>query len=196
MRSVKDIEHELVSRLKAGDELAFELIFHRTKGKLKGFLKKTLPYDEDAESVMQEIYLKLWLNRKSVKTEKKFETYLYAITRNMVIDILRKRLQRNNYLEELYSQLNGREENSLDTLATVEYSELENKIFDLIEQLPERRQLIFRLNRLEGNTYKQIAEKLGISENTVDTQMRQALAFLKTELKHILTIMLLFYLHN
>ena len=196
MKPIKDIEHELVSRLKAGDELAFELIFHRTKGKLKGFLKKALPYDEDAENVMQEIYLKLWLNRKSVKTEKKFETYLYAITRNMVIDILRKRLQRNNYLEELYSQLNGREENSLDTLATVEYSELENKIFDLIEQLPERRQLIFRLNRLEGNTYKQIAEKLGVSENTVDTQMRQALAFLKTELKHILTIMLLFYLHN
>ena len=88
MRSVKDIEHELVSRLKAGDELAFELIFHRTKGKLKGFLKKTLPYDEDAESVMQEIYLKLWLNRKSVKTEKKFETYPFAITRNMVIDRL------------------------------------------------------------------------------------------------------------
>ena len=65
-----NIEKELVKQFKAGNEMAFELIFHRTKGKLKGFLKKVLPVGEDEESVMQEIYLKLWSKRTIVETDK------------------------------------------------------------------------------------------------------------------------------
>src|SRR5690554_7793373 len=67
-------EKELLDRLKQGDEMAFELIFHRSKGKLMGFLKKSLPADEDEESVMQDIYLKLWVGRKTIHSDKDFET--------------------------------------------------------------------------------------------------------------------------
>ncbi|MCF6333605.1 MAG: RNA polymerase sigma-70 factor [Draconibacterium sp.] len=192
----KNIERELVEQFKAGNEMAFELIFHRTKGKLKGFLLKVLPCGEDAESVLQEIYLKLWSNRKSIKANKNFETYFYAIARNMVVDVMRKRFNKQKYLEELYSQLKEGNKNPLDTLATVEYSELEKKIFELIGKLPEKRQVIFKLNRIDGLTYKEIAEKLNISENTVDSQMRKALAFLRNEMKHFLSLMLWIYLNN
>ena len=85
------IEIELIERLRQSDEIAFELIFHRTKGKLKGFLVKVLPVGEDAESLIQEIYLKIWSSRKSIKANRSFETYLFAIARNMVVDVLRKR---------------------------------------------------------------------------------------------------------
>jgi RNA polymerase sigma-70 factor (ECF subfamily) len=194
--SYGNIEQELVEQFRAGNEMAFELIFHRTKGKLKGFLLKVLPCGEDAESILQEIYLKLWSHRKSIKTDKNFETYLYAIARNMLIDVMRKRIHKLKYLEELYSHIKEDNENSLDTLATVEYSELEIKIFELIKRLPEKRQIIFRLNKIEGFTYKEIADKLNISENTVDSQMRQALAFLRTEMKHFLSLMIWIYLGN
>ena len=194
--SFGNIEQEIVEQFKAGNEMAFELIFHRTKGKLKGFLSKVLPCGEDAESILQEIYLKLWSHRKSINTDKNFETYLYAIARNMVVDVMRKRFHKYKYLEELYSHINEANENSLDTLATVEYSELESKIFELIKKLPEKRQIIFRLNKIDGLTYKEIAEKLNISENTVDSQMRQALALLRTEMKHYLSLILLLYLNN
>jgi RNA polymerase sigma-70 factor (ECF subfamily) len=184
-----NIEKELVVQLISGSEIAFELIFHRTKGKLKGFLKKVLPYGEDEESILQEIYLNLWVNRKSIKADRNFESYLFTIVRNMVIDVMRKRLHKQKYLEELYCRMKDGYENSLDTLAMVEYSELEKKVFDVIEQLPERRRLIFKLNRIDGLTYREIAQKLNISENTVDLQMRNALSFLRNEMSHFLQIM-------
>ncbi len=179
----KDIERELIDQLRGGNEMAFELIFHRTKGKLKGFLLKVLPLGEDCESILQEIYLKLWLSRESIKEDKKLEIYLFAISRNMVVDILRKRLHKQKYLEEFCSQLNGGNKNGLNTLAMVEYSELEKMIFTLIERLPEKRKNIFKLNKIEGLSYKEIALKLHISVNTVDTQLRKALAFIRLEMK-------------
>lgn len=188
------IEKELVDSLRLGNEMAFELIFHRSKGKLMGFLKKVLPQDEDEESILQEIYLKLWSGRKSIKADKNFETYLFAIARNMVVDVMRKRFHKQKYLEELYNQLKAGSKNNMDTLVHIEYSELERKIFELIEQLPEQRQIIFKLNRIDGLTYKEIAEKLEISENTVDSQIRKALTFLRTEMKHFISLMLLFYI--
>jgi len=124
-----NIEQELVEQFRAGNEMAFELIFHRTKGKLKGFLSKVLPCDEDAESILQETYLKLWSNRKSIKADKNFETYLFTIARNLVVDVMRKRFHRQKYLEELYCHLKESDENCLDTLANFEYSELEKRIF-------------------------------------------------------------------
>ena len=193
-QSSLNTDKEIVELFKSGSELAFELIFHRTKGKLKGFLNKVLPTGEDLESVLQDIYLKLWSNRKSINTDKNFETYLFAIARNRVIDVMRKRLHKQKYLEELYVEMKKQSENSLDTLAKVEYSELEMKIFELIGQLPEKRQEIFKLNRIDGLTYKEIAAKLHISENTVDSQIRKALGFLRTEMKHYITLIIWLYL--
>jgi len=194
--SGKNIEKELVEQFKLGNEIAFELIFHRTKGKLKGFLVKVLPLGEDAENVLQEIYLKLWSNRKSIKADKKFESYLFAVARNAVVDVMRKRFHRQKYLEDLYCQLKEGNENCLDTLALVEYSELEKKIFELINKLPEKRKIIFKLNRIDGLTYEEIGAKLNISENTVDTQMRKSLAFLRLEMKNFLSLMLWLYFNN
>ncbi len=189
-----DIEKKIVEKFISGSESAFEWIFHRTKGRLKGFLINTLPKDEDAESIMQEVYLKLWTSRKFVQPEKKLETYLYTIARNMVIDVMRKRLHKQKYLEELFTQLAEDHKNNLDTITIVEYSELEKKIVELIDQLPEKRREIFKLNRIEGLTYKEIADQLQISENTVDSQMRKALAFFHIELGNYLGLLLYIYL--
>ncbi len=188
------IEKELVEKLRNGNEMAFEVIFHRTKGKLKGFLLKVLPVGEDEESIIQEIYLKIWSSRKSIKANRSFETYLFAIARNFVVDIMRKRYHKQKYLEELCSQLNDEVSDCLDGQKILQYSELEKKIHELIERLPEQRQIIFKLNRIEGLTYKEIAKKLDISENTVDTQMRGALTFLRKEMKQFLSILILAYL--
>ncbi|MCG6190717.1 RNA polymerase sigma factor [Maribellus maritimus] len=190
------IEQQLVCKFISGDKSAFEAIFHHTKGKMKGFLKKVVPIDEDPENVLQEVYVKLWENRQSINPNNHFETFLFSIAKNLVIDIMRKRLNKQKYLENLYIHIKGGQNNSLDTLAKIEYSELEQKIFDLIEKLPKKRQLIFKLNRLEGFTYKEIAEQLNISENTVDTQMRQALSFLRREMNIYFSILILLLINR
>jgi RNA polymerase sigma-70 factor (ECF subfamily) len=183
-----NIEKELIEQFVSGDDRAFELIFDRSKGRLKGFLRKVLPGGEDEESVLQEIYLKLWTTRIFIQPDKNFEAYFFSIARNLVIDVMRKRLHRQKYLEDLYRQLKENQKNGLDTCAAVEYSELERKIFSLMQQLPEKRREIFRLNRIEGLTYREIALKLNISENTVDSQIRKALAFFHIGMKHFLSL--------
>lgn len=185
-------EKEIVKKLSQGDEMAFEIIFHRSKRKVMGFLRRVLPQDE--ESILEEIYLKLWAGRKSINADKNFETYLFAIARNMVVDVMRKRFHRQKYLEKLYSQLKEEGDDSQDAQQILQYSELERKIYGLIEQLPEQRKIIFKLNRIEGLTYREIASKLDISENTVDSQMRSALAFLRKGMKQFLSILILAYL--
>jgi len=182
-------DNKLLNSLKRGDEKAFELIFHQSKGKMMGFLKNVLPRDEDEESILQEIYLKLWLNRKTIDTNQNFETFLFSIARNMVIDVMRKRFNKQKYLDELHSQLKYLNEDGNCTYAHVEYSELENRIYNLIEQLPEQRKKIFKLSRMEGLTYKKIADKLEISENTVDSQIRNALSFLRKEMNYFLSLL-------
>ena len=177
------IEKEIIDQFIKGDVLAFELIFHRTKGRLKGFLKKVIPHGADEESVLQEIYLKLWVGRSLIKADKNFEAYLYTIARNMVVDVMRKSLHKQKYLEELYYLTKEGVDNSYDPLAKVNYSELEELVSDLLNRLPEKRKEIFTLNRFDGLTYKQISQKLNISENTVDTQIRKALDFFHLELK-------------
>lgn len=190
------IDQKLVEKFRAGNIEAFEMIFHQTKGKLKGFLSKVLPFGEDVESIMQDIYLKIWSKRNFVNPDQNFESYLFAIARNMVVDVMRKRVHKLRYLEEIYCQLKETNGNCQDTLATVEYAELEKRVFELIEKLPEKRRIIFRLNKIDGLTYKEIAKKLNISENTVDTQIRQALSFLRTQMHPYLSLMLWFYLHK
>lgn len=185
------IEQELIEQFHNDSVIAFELIFYRTKGKLNGFLYKALPIDEDRDSVLQEIYLKLWSNRKSVKSNKNFEAYFFTIARNIVVDVLRKRFNNQKYLEHIYRRLKEEHELNTDTLEKVEYRELEHKLFELIDQLPEQRRKIFLLNRLDGLTYKEIAKQLNISENTVDTQIRNALSFLRIEMKHFFSMILL-----
>jgi RNA polymerase sigma-70 factor (ECF subfamily) len=132
------LKEKPLSVLYLGDEKAFEQVFDRSKGKLKGFLRKVLPRGEDEESVLQEVYLKLWSTRKFIHPDKNFEAYLSAIARNLVIDVMRKRLHRQKYLEALYLQSKEGHQNDGGALASVEYSELEKKIFGLIDQLPEK----------------------------------------------------------
>ena len=173
---------ELLKSLKQGNEEAFEFVFNHTKGKMLGFLNNALPNDEDKESVLQDIYVKLWLSRRSLDTNRNFETFLFSIARNTVIDVMRKRFNKQKHLIEIHSQLKDSNEYNISSYDHVEYLELENMITNFINQLPEERKKIFKLSRMDGLTYKKIADKLEISENTVDSQIRKALCFLRNKI--------------
>jgi RNA polymerase sigma-70 factor (ECF subfamily) len=82
------------------------------------------------------------------------------------------------------------EEEGLEASMT---EETEAKLQKLINEIPERRREIFRLSRFEGLSYKQIAERLNISENTVDSQIRNALAFLRKEFRKIVVLAFLYF---
>jgi RNA polymerase sigma-70 factor (ECF subfamily) len=179
-------DSDLIVRIKNGDEVAFELVFYKYKGKLYDFVRRSLSEEEDPESIVQEVFVKLWMNRAELDPQQSFNGYIYTIARNEIYGHLRKQLTRKKYQEELLHQLT---DSSNTTDRQIEYQELERIISKLIEEMPEKRREIFRESRMEGLSYREISEKLHISENTVDTQIRKALGFLKTKLRNYYSIL-------
>ncbi len=175
--------------MKEGDEVAFELVFYRYKGKLNDFIRHSLPAGEDAESMVQEIFTKLWINRHLLDPDKSLNAFLYRIARNEIFGHLRKVLVRRKYLEELSFSLEGSSET---TQRQIEYKELKTLVAQLVGAMPEKRRQVFLLSREEGLSYKEIATQLGISENTVDSQIRKALDYLKENLRKKLLLILFF----
>ena len=182
-------DNDLLHRIKKGDEVAFELIFYRYKGKLYDFVRRSLPANDDPESIVQEIFTKLWINKNQLDSTKSINAYLYTMARNEVFGHLRKLLVRRKYLEELSFSL---KEVSETSDRQIEYEELKSLVAQLIGSMPEKRREIFVLSRSEGLSYKEIAGQLGISENTVDSQIRKALAFLKENLRNKMHLILFF----
>lgn len=186
MKIAQLTDSDLIVRIKKGDEVAFELVFYKYKGKLYDFIRRSLSEEEDPESVVQEVFVKLWINRAVLEPQQSINAYLYTIARNEVFGHLRKLLVRKKYLEELHHQVIETTDN---TNRQIEYQELETILTKLIDGMPEKRREIFCESRMEGLSYREISEKLHISENTVDTQIRKALGFLKTKLRNYYSIL-------
>jgi len=165
-------DKRLVIRLKTGDGIAFEKLFKKYNQKLYNFCFRMLRSRQEAESIVQNTFLKIWENRQSLDETLSFNSYLFKIARNRVFNELRSMLNQRYYREYLAEYIETFENT---TEKELNYSELDQLLKSLIAQLPERRKQIFLLSREEGLTYREIAEKLKISENTVDTQIRKAL---------------------
>jgi len=176
-------EPQLIHNLRKGNELAFEVIFHRYKRRIKGFVHKMLPPNIDTDKIVQEVFIKVWIHREKIDQNKNFSAFLFAIAKNLVLDELKSAVNKklvyteNNVLEEVMPLEEGSETSE---------QELELMLFNSLQKLPERRRQIFSLSRFEGLTYKQIATKLNITENTVDTQIRKSLKFLRREFSSFL----------
>ncbi len=175
-------ERKLIQRLANGEEMAFEILFYRYRGKVGNFIKKTLPPGIDLEETVNEIFLRVWMNKTKLDVNLPLEPYLFRVARNIVIDEFRKNIQYQVYLQE-GSFLSDLSIHGADEI--LEGKELKNWFTDVLKQLPEKRREIFIMSRFKDMTYREIAKKLNITENTVDTQIRRSLKYLRQELKKI-----------
>jgi len=183
-------ERDLVEKLRCGDTLAFEVLFYKYRNKVKGFAKKMVPAQIDPEEIVQEAFVRVWIKKDLINPDKDFQSYLFSIAKNLILDHIKSAVNRRLYfVEEQFQQDLMDEDNSdLNTMP----QDAEETLHKLIQQLPERRKEIFNLSRFEGLSYKQIAIRLNITENTVDSQIRNALAFIRKEFRKTLLLLLLY----
>lgn len=186
------LEKDFAARLKKGDKKAFEIIFDHYKAYLFSFVCKALPSEEDREGIVQEIFINLWLNRNSLDVNKPLKPYLFTIAKNQIYDHLRKIYSKRKYLDSLFLDYSA---NSEATASKVEYWEFERYLLNKINQLPERRREIYKLSKLEGKSYREIARLLKISENTVDMQMRSANRAINQAIKQYLASLVILFLN-
>jgi RNA polymerase sigma-70 factor (family 1) len=169
-------EKELIASLKRGSVTAFETLFEGYSQKLFRFSYSYLKSEAEAEDVVQEVYLKIWKNRTSLKTESSFQSYLFTIAFNTIQKSFNKKAKQDKFKLDLFERL------ATDTVHLEEQLNFEfllNKLDILIEQLPTRRKEIFLKRKKEGKSITIIASEMGISEKTVENQITEAMHFLR-----------------
>ncbi len=170
--------------------VAFDAIYEKYCKRLYAFVIRYVKQEEDAEEIVQEVFIKIWENRKKINIYASFESYLFTITYNSAISLLRKKVHEKKYLEYLYSVQT--EETSVELTDEIYFSELNNKMQSLLNELTPRQKEIFLLSREEGLTHEEIAKKLGISVNTVKNHIVSVLSFLKSNIDNRLIVNALF----
>lgn len=188
VKSSKIIALNTESNISSLDKASFEMLF-RTH--FKGLCSFALKYVKDldtAKEIVQDSFLSLWEKREQIDLSKPVKSYLTTAIYNKSLNHLRDNKKFNSDLlnfEELYP-FNENERN--DRLVT---NELNRKIHDSINELPEKCREIFMMNRFEDLKYREIAEKLDISIKTVETQMSKALQHMRSRLVEFLPIFIL-----
>jgi RNA polymerase sigma-70 factor (ECF subfamily) len=184
---------ELLMLLRNDDRVAFYNIYERYCKKLYSFVFRFIKQEEDAEEIVQEVFVKIWKSRKNIDENSTFESYLFTIAYNTTISLFRKRTKEKKYLENLKAlqQIS----NTPDIIDEIHFKELNAALQALLNRLTPRQKEIFQLSREEGLTHAEIAKKLDISVNTVKKHMANTLSFLKSHLDRSLIInLLLIYL--
>lgn len=182
-----DLE-EIASKIKAGDEQAFEAMFKANYAGLCGYAQKYVSDLEQAEEIVQDVFCNFWNKRASLEVSGSLEAYLYRSVRNTCINHLKHLKVRNQYAIVQARFIQMEEKRVYDKMQELE---LHNKIEESINLLPTERQKIFKLSRFENMKYQEIAIHLGISIKTVEAQMGKALKFLRENLAEYLPILLL-----
>ncbi|NPA37403.1 MAG: RNA polymerase sigma-70 factor [Chlorobi bacterium] len=181
-------ERSLVNALRKGDIKAFDALFAKYSKKIYGFAFRYLKSEVDSEGVVQDVFLYIWNNRKNIKTDTSFSSYLFTISINLIKKVFRQEAYRSRFLAETtLTQF----DNSVDE--QLEYASLLEEIDKLIDKLPERRRNIFIKSRKQGMSSKEIATELGISPGTVDNQISEALKFLRKKIDTELLIAIIFF---
>ncbi len=170
----------LLNKLKEGDINALEVIFHKYYGSLCRYLLLLFKNELIVEHIAQDIFIYLWEKRESLEIKTSLESYLYTAGRYKALNQIRDSKCREAIRKNLITSEN---EYNSDPELKLEIKELERIIEDAIKTLPARCQQIFRLSRGDEMSYKEIAELLNISVNTVEGQMAIALKKLRTILR-------------
>ncbi|MGM0530349.1 MAG: RNA polymerase sigma-70 factor, partial [Bacteroidota bacterium] len=172
-------EKILVGALKKGNSQAFEALFYRYYGKVYNFTHKLLKDEGDAENMVQEVFITVWEKRNSIDAHRSFSGFLFTITRNKIYNLLKKKVP----VQEFNDQMENTGSYNRSPSRDFEFHELNEVVRGIIDSLPPKRKKIFLLSRIRGLTYREIADKLGISVNTVDTQVRKSLNEIRISLK-------------
>lgn len=172
-------ERSLILRLIGGDEDAFCELYATYKNRLIYFAMRFLKSREYAEDVFQDAFTVVWQSRRFINPDASFSSYLYTIMRNRILNQLRNAANEEKLKESILSQALDYTE---DTKREVMLNDLKSLISHALQQLTLRQREIFEMSREAQLSHKEIADKLGISVNTVQEHISTSLKLIRTYL--------------
>lgn len=180
----------LLLAFQAGDNKAYEIIYDRYWELLFRFARKMLQDDAAAKDVVQEVFTVFWIKAPEGNVRPPLAAFLYTVTRNRILDLVKHLKIENEYLQSLRTYI--RQSDAIPDRLYIEkqlYDQIEREIMNL----PEKMRVVFEKSRKEFKTSQQIADELGISEKTARNQISNAIRILKDKLGDNMNIFLVFF---
>lgn len=174
-----DKDRVLIDKIVDGDEQAFSVLFFKYLPVLQIFATKFTKSDDAAEEIIQDSFLRVWLNRDKLAEVDNVKAYLYKYVSNECLSYLRKKLKEDRVIDAFIAK----QQNSYNnTVETINLNEVTKIIATAVEKLPDQRKNIYQLSRRDGKTIPEIAEILNISPNTVKNALVIALKSIRIHL--------------
>lgn len=161
----------LIHQLQQGSEQAFTILYDKYSKQLYRNILHLVKDEEIAQELLQDLFLKIWESRENINPEKSFKSFLYKVAENLVYAHFRKSAKDNRLIAKLVISYVDFDTNAEEALISKENNYLLKKA---IENLPPQRKRIFTLCRLEGKSYEEVSDELGISTSTVSNHIVKA----------------------
>jgi RNA polymerase sigma-70 factor (ECF subfamily) len=186
-------ESQNIFNIREGDIRLFEQVFQMYCKELVRYANTILKNADEAEDIVQQLFVNLWQKRESLQVNTSMRSYLYRAVHNCCLNRIKQLSVKQTYTT--YMGYAG-EQHSAPASAAIQQKEVEKAIGVAIEKLPEQCRKIFKLSRQHGMRYQQIADELNLSVKTVENQMGKALKHMREQLKDYLPGVILFFLYH
>ena len=167
-----------IEAIRAGNPSIFQVIFNEYYPVLTVFARKFLADHDMAKEVVQDMFVQFYEKRESLNIQTSLKSYLYQSVRNGCLNMIKQDKTHQKHHEEILKS--GQED--IEWTDQMEQAELEQKVYNIIADLPPRCRQVFLLSRQEDLSNREISEKLNISIRTVETQISKALKILRIEI--------------
>lgn len=175
-------------------DLSYQTLFRRYYPSLL-FYATRLVGEEEAEDVVQDVFVELWKRKETIEIGDQIQAFLYRAVYTRALNVLKHRSVQDGYCAAMEEINQKRAEfyqpDNNEVIRRIEDKELRQEIYGAINELPDKCKEVFKLSYLHEMKNKEIADALGVSLRTVEAHMYKALKFLRSRLGHLWSILLL-----
>ncbi len=183
------VEDGLLEKIASGDHFAFEQLFNCNKEAIHALAYRLSGCSALAEDILQEIFFKLWKNRESLASIQNLPGYLRVTVQNMVYNELQKKSKERKYHHEFSENFHCENPLANDTIR------YDQSLKEVVEKLPFKKRITYELSKRNGLKRKQVAAILNVSEETIKSNLQQAIkkisAFFKEKNVHLIILEML-----
>ncbi len=187
-----------IDGIKNRDLKVFEELFFTYHGRLVLFANKFLGDMQVSQDMVQDVFVNLWDKAEQLEIKESLKSYLFQAVKNVCLNHTRHLSVKRNAAVEFENKFKAQESQLEENTSSPYFSlielELEDKINEVIERMPEKCKEVFKLSRFESLKNKEIAEKLNISVKMVEKHISKALAILRTDLAEYLGLLLILFI--
>ena len=182
----------LLKYLQKGDEQAFEKLYRQHREALYHRVYKLIKSHELAEEIVQDVFVKVWLNHRDIVPSQDFSTYLRVIARNTVYDYFRRIASDQGKIEQMILLVKNYVAASVES--QLAHQEMQAHLDSILQKMPEKCREVYTLCKLEGRSYDEVAKLLNISKATVNNHIVKASRIVKANWKDEYFLFFLFFL--